>query len=446
MLKAWPALFFLALCGSAVAEPDFKALGQKALTLSQEYIRIPSVNPPANTTQAAAFMKRLLESEGIECKLFESSPGHVNLVARLRGKTPGKQLLMLNHMDVVPADASRWPVDPFAAQIKDGMLYGRGAIDMKTTGIFQALTLIALKKEKVELQHDVILLCSADEESGGDEGAQWMIQKHWPEIECEYALDEGGFGTQDLLSGKGELVFGVSVAEKKIVWAKLIAEGTSGHASQPVPDNANDRLREGLNRLEALMKKDPAVKSRLIEDFQKRVHPMADNKFTRAIQRDTLSNTSLRSGVGEPPKVNVIPSKAEATLDFRLMPETDLPAFLKRVQTLLADIPGLKFEVTHSTDPTPVSDYRTPLFESIEKSIHQEYAQAVVTPYLVPFGTDSNGLRQKGVKAYGLGTAVVDASIIASMHSDAERIPVDQFEPALRIYYRVVADYLAGSR
>lgn len=444
MFKTWPAFLFLALCGSATAEPDFKALGQQALTLSQDYIRIQSVNPPANTVQTAAFMQKLLESEGIECRLFESSPGHVNLLARLPGKSPGKRLLMLNHMDVVPADASRWPMDPFAAQIKDGMLYGRGAIDMKTTGIFQALTLIALKQEKVPLQHDVMLLCSADEESGGDQGAQWMIAQHWPEIECEYALDEGGFGTKDLLSGKGELVFGVSVAEKKIVWARLIAEGTSGHASQPVPDNANDRLREGLNRLDAMMKKDTGVKSRLLDDFQKRVSGMADNKFTRAIQRDTLSITSLRSGVGDPPKVNVIPSKAEATLDFRLMPETDLPAFLKRAQALLADIPGLKFEVTHSTDPTPVSDYRTPLFASIEKSIHSEYAAAVVTPYLVPFGTDSNGLRQKGVKAYGLGTAVVDASIIASMHSDAERIPVDQFEPAVRIYYRVVADYASS--
>lgn len=441
MRKLGLAAFFISLGLAAAAEPDFKGLGQRALSLSQDYIRINSVNPPADTRATGAFMKKLLESEGIEVKTFESSPGHLNVLARLPGKKPGKRLLMLNHMDVVPADASRWPMDPFAAQIKDGMLYGRGAIDMKTTGIFQALALIALKKEGIVPEHDILLLCSADEESGGDQGAQWMIANHWPEIECEYALDEGGFGTKDLLSAKGSLIFGVSVAEKKIVWAKLIATGTSGHASQPVPDNCNDRLREGLNRLEAMMKKDPAVKSRLLDDFQKRAGALADNKFTRAIQRDTLSITSLRSGVGDPPKVNVIPSKAEATLDFRLMPETDLPGFLKRARALLADIPGLTFEVTHSTDPTPVSDYRTPLFESIEKAIHQEYAQAVVTPYLVPFGTDSNGLRQKGIKAYGLGTAVVDASIVASMHSDAERMPVEQFEPSLRIYYRVVADY-----
>ncbi|MBS2039784.1 M20/M25/M40 family metallo-hydrolase [bacterium] len=441
MSKAWLAAFFISLGVSAAAEPDFKSLGQRALALSQDYIRINSVNPPADTRATAAFLQKLLESEGIQVKTFESSPGHLNVLARLPGKQPGKRLLMLNHMDVVPADASRWPMDPFAAQIKDGMLYGRGAIDMKTTGIFQVLTLIALKKEGLVPEHDILLLCSADEESGGDQGAQWMIAHHWPEIECEYALDEGGFGTRDLLSAKGSLIFGVSVAEKKIVWARLIATGTSGHASQPVADNANDRLREGLNRLDGMMRKDGGVKSRLLDDFHKRAGALADNKFTRAIQRDTLSITSLRSGVGDPPKVNVIPSKAEATLDFRLMPETDLPAFLKRAQKLLADIPGLTFEVTHSTDPTPVSDYRTPLFECIEKAVHQEHAQAVVTPYLVPFGTDSNGLRQKGVKAYGLGTAVVDAAIVASMHSDAERMPVDQFEPALRIYYRAVADF-----
>ena len=441
MSKRWLAAFFLSLWSCAAAEPDFPSLGKRALELSQEYIRIRSVNPPADTRQTAAFMKKLLEAEGISVKLYEASPGHVNLLARLPGKTPGKRLLMLNHMDVVPADASRWPMDPFAGLIKDGMLYGRGAIDMKTTGIFQALTMIALKREKVPLEHDLLLLCSADEESGGDQGAQWMIAKHWPDIECEYALDEGGFGTKDLLSANGSLIFGVAVAEKKIVWAKLLAEGTSGHGSQPVTDNANDRLREALNRLDAMMHKDSGNTSKLLADFRQRAGALADNKFTRAIQHDTLSITSLRSGVGDPPKVNVIPSKAEATLDFRLMPETDLPAFLERVKGLWKDLPGLTFEVSHSTDVTPVSDYRTPLFGAIEKAIQQEYAQAIVTPYLVPFGTDSNGLRQKGVKAYGLGTAVLDASIVASMHSDAERIPVDQFEPSLRIYYRAVAAY-----
>ena len=441
MQKRWLAAIFLACCTPLAAEPNFAALGRQALELSQQYIRIGSVNPPADTRQTAQFLKKLFESEGIPVKLYESTPGHVNLLAQLKGSSDQGRLLLLNHMDVVPADASRWPVDPFSATIKDGFLYGRGSIDMKTTGIFQALTLIALKREKVPLQHDVLFLASADEESGGDNGAQWMIENHWEDLKPEYALDEGGFGTRDLLSADGSLIFGVSVAEKKILWATLTATGSSGHASQPVPDNANDRLREALNRLDRLVNSQGQVRSTLLDEFRRRCPRMAQNKFTGAIQRDTLSITSLRSGVGDPPKVNVIPSKAQATLDFRLMPETDLPAFLARIQALWSDLEGVSLEVMHTTDPTPVSDFHTGLFDHMEKAVHQEYPRAVVTPYLVPFGTDSNGLRKKGVKAYGLGTAVVDSSIVASMHSDAERIPVDQFEPSMRIYYRCVAGY-----
>ena len=441
MHKQRLAAFFLSLCLPLAAEPDFKALGQQALKLSQDYIRIGSVNPPADTRQAAAFLEKLFQQEGIPVRLYESSPGHVNLLAHLKGSSDEGRLLLVNHMDVVPADASRWPVDPFSATLKDGFLYGRGAIDMKTTGIFQALTLIALKREKVPLKHDVLFLASADEESGGEHGAQWMIQHHWEDVRADYALDEGGFGTRDLLSADGSLIFGVSVAEKKVLWAQVTAVGTSGHGSQPVADNANDRLREALNRLDAMVKAKGQVQSSLLDEFRRRCPAMADNKFTRAIQRDTLSITSLRSGVGEPPKVNVIPSKAEATLDFRLMPETQLQPFLAQIKELWSDLEGVSLQVLHATDPTPVSDYKTPLFANIEKAVRQEYPQAVVTPYLVPFGTDSNGFRQKGVKAYGLGTAVLDASIVASMHSDAERIPVDQFEPALRVYYRCVAGY-----
>jgi acetylornithine deacetylase/succinyl-diaminopimelate desuccinylase-like protein len=444
MHKRWLAAIFLSVCGPLAAEPDFQALGREALRLSQEYLRIDSVNPPADTRKTAAFLQKLFESEGIPVQLYESSPGHVNLLAQLKGSRNEGRLLLMNHMDVVPADPSRWPVDPFSATIQDGFLYGRGAIDMKTTGIFQALTMIALKREKLPLRHDVLFLASADEESGGDQGAQWMIQNHWQDLRPEYALDEGGFATRDLLSANGSLVFGVSVAEKKIVWAKIRAVGTSGHGSQPVRDNANDRLRLALNRLESMLQAQGQVRSSVLAEFRSRCSSMADNKFTRAIQRDTLSVTSLRSGVGDPPKVNVIPSQAEATLDFRLMPETDLKAFLGQVQALLGELEGVSFEVLHATDPTPVSDFKTPLFASLEKAIHAQYPQAVVTPYLVPFGTDSNGLRQRGVHAYGLGTAVVDASIVASMHSDAERIPVDQFEPALRLYYGCVAGYAAG--
>lgn len=440
-MRRFLALLCLLLCLPARAEPDFDRLGQEALPILQEYIRLQTVNPPANTRVSAEFLQKILAREGIECRLFESEPGKVNLLARLPGRTHEGALLLLHHMDVVPADASRWPVDPYGAVIQDGMLYGRGSVDMKSLGVMQLLTFIALKREQAPLEHDLLLLATADEETGGEGGATWMIQHQWPEVQATYVLDEGGIGTRDLFSADGKLIFGVAVGEKQILWARLVATGTSGHGSQPIEDNANDRLVAALSALGPFMQAHAAQQSPLVAEFRRRCGRLADNKFTRAIQADTVSLTSLRSGVGDPPKANVIPSRAAATLDFRLLPDTDQAAFQRELGKLW-DKPGLSLEVIHSTSDTPVSSQDTPLFRSLEKALLQEYPEAVVTPYLVPFGTDSNSFRQKGCQAYGFGPAVLSASIVASMHSDAERLPVDQITPGLRIYYRAVADYI----
>ncbi|MEW6277292.1 MAG: M20/M25/M40 family metallo-hydrolase [Candidatus Eremiobacterota bacterium] len=433
-------LLFLFLC---LTVPSLAGPGpEEALRLLQEYIRIPSVNPPAETTAAAAFLQRVLEREGIEVRLYASAPGKVNLLARLPGKRREGALMLLHHMDVVPADAARWPVDPFSGEVRDGMVYGRGAVDMKSVGIMQLCTMIALKREGAELERDLLLLATCDEETGGEMGARWMLQHHWQDLSPACVLDEGGFGARDLLSGQGKLVFGISVAEKKILWARLVASGTSGHGSQPVHDNANVRLMESLGRLDGFMKARSGQPSRLVEELRARVGGLADNKFTRAIQADTVSLTSLRSGVGDPPKANVIPSRAEATLDFRLLPDTDLEAFVADLGRLWADCPWLAFEPIYASGASPVSPYDTPLFRALEASLKTEYPEAVVTPYLVPFGTDSNAIRQTGAACYGFGPAVLDSSIVASMHSDAERLPLDQIAPGLRIYHRAVRSYL----
>ncbi|MCA9796107.1 MAG: M20/M25/M40 family metallo-hydrolase, partial [Candidatus Eremiobacteraeota bacterium] len=184
-------------------------------------------------------------------------------------------------------------------------------------------------------------------------------------------------------------------------------------------------------------------KSPLVEELSKRIGPLAENPFTNAIVRDTMSLTSLRSGVGDPPKVNVIPSLAEATLDIRLLPDTDLPAFEAEIRRRLDGLEGVEFEVIYAMDTTPVSSWETPLFGSIEKAIKAEHPEAVVTPYLVPFGTDSNSFRLKGAKAYGFFPMILDANLIFSAHSDNERVPVAEFEPALRIYYRALKGYLS---
>ena len=202
-------------------------------------------------------------------------------------------------MDVVPADASRWTRDPFGGEIAEGRIWGRGAMDMKGPGVAHLYAFIMLKRQKVALDRDIILMAVPDEEVGGALGALWMRDNHYQEFEPEYILDEGGFGSRDLFT-PGKLVFGVSVAEKKILWLKLTAEGVAGHGSQPHDKNPNDRLVRALARL--LSEPMPTSPFSVLETFKSRVGTLAVNKFNNAIQHSTISITSLRSGVGEPPE------------------------------------------------------------------------------------------------------------------------------------------------
>ena len=171
-------------------------------------------------------------------------PGKAIIYARLKATVSppaGKAILLMHHMDVVPADRSQWKIDPFSATIQGNELWGRGAMDMKGQGVAQILAFLELKRQRVPLARDVILLAEPDEEVGGALGARWMIAKHYAELDPEYVIDEGGFGSRELFAD-GKLVYGIAVAEKKIVWLKVRAEGVAGHGSQPTDQNPNDRL------------------------------------------------------------------------------------------------------------------------------------------------------------------------------------------------------------
>ena len=238
----------LSFTTAAAQSPDWTAVDAEALKTLQSYIRINTSVPPGDVTKAADLLVGILEREGIPVKRFESGPGRSIVMARLKGTGPAKPILLLHHMDVVPADASRWASDPFGGEIADGRIWGRGAMDMKGPGVAHLYAFIMLKRQNVPLDRDIILMAVPDEEVGGGLGAIWMRENHYQEFEPEYILDEGGFGSRDLFA-PGKLVFGISVAEKKILWLKLTAEGVAGHGSQPHDKNPNDRLVRALARL-----------------------------------------------------------------------------------------------------------------------------------------------------------------------------------------------------
>lgn len=423
-------------CVSA-AEPDWTSIEKHALELLQQYIRIASVNPPANTAAAAKFIQAELERNGLKPTLYQSGPaGQTNLVVRLKGRDSSKKpLLLLNHLDVVPVDPKAWDLDPFGGIVRDGFIWGRGALDMKGIGIQQLTALIALHTLGVQPARDIVMLSTADEETGGELGINWMIANHYSDIDAEYVLDEGGLGSRDVLA-PNKLVFGISVGDKVILWLRMRAKGTAGHGSQPIADNANMILLRAIDKALAL----PAAgkQNEVVTEMKRNIGvPLASNKFISAIERNTISLTTLTAGVGSPPKVNVIPSVSEATLDCRLLPGTNSDEFLSEIKARIND-PRVTVEAIYRAPDPGMSRSDTPLFASMRTAILKRYPGAVVTPMLVPYGTDSAMLQKRGVVAYGFTPMVLDTATAATMHSDRERIPVAEFLKGIHIMFDVL--------
>jgi acetylornithine deacetylase/succinyl-diaminopimelate desuccinylase-like protein len=310
---------------------------------------------------------------------------------------------------------------------------------MKGLAVEQMTALIELKRAGIVPPRDIVMLSTADEEAGGGLGIRWVLKNHPEEVDPAYVLDEGGAGSRDLFA-RGKLIFGISVGEKQMLWLRLRAKGTAGHGSQPLAEHANMILLDAIHKaieMPAAEKQNPVV-----ELMTKAAGgSLAENKFTGAVQGNTISLTTLQSGVGTPVKPNVIPSAAEATLDCRLLPGVNADEFESGVKARIND---RRVTVERLTDPVDagISSAETPLFAALLKALLKEHPDAVVTPMLVPYGTDSVVLRKRGVPAYGFLPMVLDTATIATMHSDQERIPVAEFLRGIHVYFDVLrSDY-----
>jgi acetylornithine deacetylase/succinyl-diaminopimelate desuccinylase-like protein len=415
---------------------------EEARRLLDQYVSIDTSNPPGRTDKAADFLENVLKREGVAVTRYESAPGKSIVLARLKATTPtvaGKPILLLHHMDVVPADRSQWKTDPFTPTLRGDDLWGRGSFDMKGQGVSQLLAFLELKRQNVARNRDVILLAEPDEEIGGEMGARWMIANHYADLDPEYVIDEGGFGSRDLFA-PGKLVYGISVAEKKIVWLKVRAEGVAGHGSQPNDQNPNDRLVRALQRL--LGQPLPSSDFSVLKTMRERVGTFATNKFTNAITHSTIALTWLKSGVGDPPKINVIPSVAEAGLDCRVLPGTSRAEWMDEIARRLGDA-SLKLELINESDDPVVTTQESPLYRNLEAAIKKTHPDATVTPMLIPYGTDSNAFRPRGVKSYGIFPAILPADVVAGMHSDTEHMPIAAVIEGARVYFDALKDTIA---
>lgn len=435
---------FLLCIAAFAAEPDWPKVERHALEFLQTYIRIPTIDPPADTRKAADLFKTELEAHGLAPKLYASGPdGKTILIVRLAGRDRAKKpLLLMNHFDVVPVDRAAWgAIDPFGAEIKDGMIWGRGALDMKGVGVMQLNALILMKDLGIVPERDIVMLCDPDEEAGGEYGIRWMVKNHRDEIDAEWVIDEGGLGSRDALS-KTKLVFGIAVGEKHLMWVRLRAKGTAGHGSQPIADNANMILLDAIHKALAWAKTDK--QSKTVAHMIAATGGLADNKFMSAIQQNTISLTTLTSGLGNPPKPNVIPSLAEATLDCRLLPGVNADEFISEMKARIND-PRVTLEIVNRSNDAGESSPDTPLYEAMKAVILKHHPTATVTPMLVPYGTDSIVLRKLGIPAYGFMPMVLDTATLGTMHSDAERIPLAEFLKGLRIYFDLLRTLKAST-
>jgi len=434
---------------------DWDKLFEEATHYLQQYLRMNTVNPPGNEMEGARFFKNIFDGESIPCQLFEPSPGRGNLLATLKGSGKKKPILLLSHMDVVPVEKERWEFDPFAGIIKDGYLYGRGALDNKSMGIMEMMVLLILKREKMSLKRDILFLATADEETGGRWGVQWAIENVPSLRTSEYAFNEGGY--INLSEAGVPDRYEISNGQKVILQLRLKAKGTSGHASMPHSDNPNVKL---VHALEAVTKwetpynilpmvkefflkmapKKPPDKRKFLEDIEKGLSDpsfsnwLTSNPIYNAMVRNTISLTILQGGS----KSNVIPSESAATLDCRLIPGSSKEDFLKEIKRRLGD----EIEVEGSMESQSIlpSSLDTDLFRAIQKYAAENDPDCPVVPLLLPGATDSRFLREKGITTYDFCPFRLSEKELLRVHGNNERIAVENLRFGMRMMVEILKE------
>jgi acetylornithine deacetylase/succinyl-diaminopimelate desuccinylase-like protein len=409
--------------------------------LLQELIRVDTTNPPGNETAAAELLRSYLEESGAQVELYARIPERANLVARIPGRGDGPTLLFLSHTDVVLADASEWSADPFGGELRDGEVWGRGALDMKGQAAASAVALASLAREGFEPPGDLIFAATADEEVGDGFGAQWLCETHPDAVRCDYLINEGS-GERVVLGGKP--FYTCSVAEKMSAPFRLRVHGRSGHASMPgIADNALVKAAPLITALGEYMPEQhltPEVEA-LLEAVtgQRPASPQAALERARAIGEffaemvePLLSLTLSPTMISASKKRNVIPAICDVIVDSRLLPETTTAEQHAIVRTVLGDGDyELESLEAHGGTRSPIE---TPLWDAVSAWIADVEPEAKPAPICVAGFTDSHWFREAfGTVAYGFfPLRAMDAELAARLiHSADERIPVADLELAV---------------
>lgn len=468
-MRTWRALCaLLVFAAPAAAEPDWPAAGRETAELLAGAIRIDTTNPPGREGEAARHFARYLEAHGIRAERLESAPGRSSVIARLPATAPDGSgaVLLLSHLDVVPADPVEWRVPPFGGEIREGAVWGRGALDDKGHGAVFAAALALVAASDRPRRRDLVFCASTDEEMGGAAGIEWLIERHWAALGPPALVWNEGGASAPLDALGGIVANGVATTEKRALWLTLVTEGEGGHGSQPVRDAANDRLVRALARVSAWetpLRLTPTVAEQFARLEARLELPwnlalavlqlpgglrvggpfLTGDRLTNAMVRDTVALTGLRSGL----KHNVIPGRAEATLDVRLLPDTDAAAFLRELEAVIAD-PEVRVRLPEGGAPaaSAASPWQSELFEAIASEMERELPGSVTLPVQTTGGTDSEPFRRRGIPAYGFLPALLSAELNRTIHGPDERFPLAELERALRVTTRVLERLVAPAR
>ena len=453
---------------------DWRSVGEEALDLLRTYVRMPTVNDPGrlgpdqareepwlagNESGAAEWIGRVLDHEGIPHELLESAPGRVNVVARLAGASSSSaaSVTLLSHSDVVPARRDEWTTDPFAGVIRDGYLYARGVLDLKGLGIAQLMTVVLLRRLRVPLARDIVLLVAADEETGGRFGAQWLVRNRPELLDTALVLGEGGFSPTGFLEGL--TLHAISVAEKGYLELELSAEAHAHHASMPAPDSAPTRLIRALAQLadEAPRPRLTAPSAALLRSLADHHHgfqrwalrhprwtgrallrsPLLSGPLLHPMMSDTIAVTTIESKA----KSNVVPAQAHATLSIRLLPGTDPDEFVERIRRIASQHDAVIREVARK--PATSCGFDTDSFRVLARHAGAGNDRASVTPILSPASSDARNWRSKGVPCYGWVPFPLPVGDVHGVHGPDERVSTASFELGVRTFVGAVAELAA---
>lgn len=422
-----------------------------------QYLRIDTSNPPGNESNGARFLQQLLSKEGIESQLLGSDPARQSLYARLRSGRPEKALILMHHIDVVPAVASEWTKPPFAGLRTGGYLWGRGALDIKSLGIAELMAFVELKRRNLPLDRDVIFLAVADEEMGGAHGCGALLAEH-PELfrDVGFVLNEGGYAETVV----DKVTFwGIETEQKIPLWIRLRAKGVAGHGAAPPDDGgATGKLVAALAKVEAIERPyrlTPGVaayfhragaarhdgRGEFLRAIADPLDPAKIEKLLpsgyRSLLRDTMAITRLAAGNA----VNAIPATATADLDLRLLPDGNPAAEIAKIREAVGEL--CEVEVILEGERVGASSDDTPLFRTLARVMQQSEPGSVVVPAVGGGTSDSRFFRARGITAYGIAPFKVNYYDADGVHASDERIRATFFAEGVRLMRRIVIDFCA---